>query len=158
MDIKVVIANFLICKEVTVWCNWKIVLFQETIQLLHTSVTWVLHQVLHELNHGFNRKAILQHIDHSSSKRTVEFFILPEQLFALNAYIALTIVQNYFLRINDIFYSFPITFLDSFQHLIVSNVCLTDSVRCATNNYGNIITLNQIRERHLKLLLKCQLN
>jgi hypothetical protein len=78
----------------------------------------------------------------------MHFTTLPENLFALNANIALTEVKNNLLGFDDILNSFPIASLDSSEELIVCNMALAHSMRRGADNNSDIRTLDDIRKRH----------
>jgi len=138
MHVQIVITNFLVCQEMTIRRNRQVVLFQETIQLLDTSITWILHQVFHEQCHRFNGEPFLQHLNHSSCKGTVKLFAFPEQSFTLNSYITLTIVENNFLWFNNVFDCFPITCFNSIKNLLIGHMCFRNCVTGVTDHDYNV--------------------
>ena len=134
----------------TIWCNRQVVLFQETVQFGDSTFARILIQVLHKTYHRFNRKTILQHSNHTSCQTGVQHFAFPEQSLALDRYVALTVVQYYFLRFNDIFNCVPVVGFNSLEYLVIGNVSFADSVRFISNDDNNIAALDQIGEAHLK--------
>ena len=141
--VEVVVANFLVSKEVTIWSDRQVALFQEVVQFVNRTLRWVGVQILHEVDHRFNWETLLKHSDHASSHSVVKRFALPEQIFTLDRHVALTVAQYDFLRLDDILNQIPVASFDSVENFLIGNMSFGDGVALVTNYHDDVVTLNQ---------------
>jgi len=144
MAVKVVFTNTLVSQEVAIWGDRQVVLFQEAIQFIDWTLRWVTEQVLHKQNHWFDREAFLKHSDHASCQRIVQFATFPEQLLTFNGDVALTKGQDDFLRLDDVFDSFPVASFDCVKHSLVCDVGFGDRVWLIADHDSDVVALNQV--------------
>ena len=146
MNVHIGFANLLVCKEIAVRSNRKLIFFQEPVQLVNCTLARVAHEILHKCNHRLNGEAFFQHVDDAHSKTVVHFFIFPEKLIALDRHMTFAVLENSLFRFDKIPDGIPVVNLNRLHESVKRRMSRCNSVRLAVDNYSDVVALDDIRE------------
>lgn len=112
VNVHPIVANSLICEEVTVFGDGKSLMLKEVVKLLTSTIRGVLHEVVKELYQRLKRHAITHELEDTINNEIVDRFTLVCDGAIADANISADIAANSRLNVDVLLERNPIAVLD----------------------------------------------
>ena len=142
VEVTVVVTHLLVGQEAAVLGDGQCSGFQEAIQLIHSPLAGVLHEIVEEAQHGLSVEVFADHVQDATNHAAAHWHIAVENFAITHSDIALAEVDHALLDVDEALNFCVVLDLERFADLAVMCMICIDGVSDTRKHHNDEIRTN----------------